>query len=163
MLEARPSQPVGATVNSTPQLHAKPRPNRSPQRIARYSCTAVGAAVQIARAIQRNLPVSPDSFEASFMKAKPKLNSVATKARKTAKKAKKQASQAVSRAAKTVKRSAAATKKRIPKTGIVAALKREAAKVTAAAEAVVEVMQEEFAKAKRTAKRGAKKSARKKG
>lgn len=89
------------------------------------------------------------------MKTKTAPKPVAKKASKVAKKglakppvAKKRAVPAKSAAVQKRKSRAEATSS-TKETGIFAAVKREAAKMTAVAEAVVEVMQEELAKAKR--------------
>jgi hypothetical protein len=89
------------------------------------------------------------------MKAKPRAKSkstakpaVAKKASKVTKKATVELNPAAKRAKNKV-----TPKKKVADSGIVAAVKREAAKVTAVAEAVVEVVQEEFAKVKRSAKK----------
>ena len=98
------------------------------------------------------------------MKAKPKASpkSAAKKlVTKIAKKASKKASKAVKAATKVVtsvatptkKKTGASKKKKTAQTGIVAAIKRAEAKVAAVAEAIVEVAQEEFAKAERGVKK----------
>jgi hypothetical protein len=89
------------------------------------------------------------------MKAKPRAKSKSTAkpaVAKNASKVTKKATVGLNPSAKRVKNKVTA-KKKVADSGIVAAVKREAAKVTAVAEAVVEVVQEEFAKVKRGAKK----------
>jgi len=82
-----------------------------------------------------------------------KVAKVAKKVSKKASKAVAATSKAVKGTAKTAKKVAKSGKKKAADSGIVAAMKRAEAKVTAVAEAIAEVAQEEFAKAKLSVKK----------
>ena len=96
-----------------------------------------------------------DGGRLRLMKAMPRAKSKTTAKPVVAKKA----SKATKKTTALQKRpkTAVTAKKKVASSGIVAAVKREAAKVTAVAEAVVEVVQEEFAKVKRSAKKASRK------